>query len=428
MELFNQLWEWIVWLSEPFLLWLLLRTGLSQSKQQKLCGWIGIPVLAAAAERMDSAGLPVLLMLLLQLAGFCLFAFLLFRGPAKEKLLRTFAGFFAVVLSKFVIWELALVFPIASGSKLPRELLSFGGASVFYLSLLYLLTLWMMKMSSSFRQVSGRTAAGLLLFCLLSGVSLYLLLETTYDVRAAGRTAYLCAAASALIYALTIAAVALVGNLEAERASLQSAKAEADALRREIDYNSDLIRISNSVRQLKHDYANHMNVIASLTQASELEKLRQYMADYCSEYGSVEHYAVTGEPFLDALLACKLMSCEAQGVSVKIIAFGWARTALSEVETISLFGNLIDNAVNACKTVTDRERSVKLFIQQKADMLNIKIVNSTDGLVPPEALRGGLGIPRIRSIVERHDGVCEFKPENGSFTVDLLIPALEGSK
>ena len=61
-------------------------------------------------------------------------------------------------------------------------------------------------------------------------------------------------------------------------------------------------------------------------------------------------------------------------------------------------------------------------------MLNIKIVNSTDGLVPPEALRGGLGIPRIRSIVERHDGVCEFKPENGSFTVDLLIPALEGSK
>lgn len=427
MEGFHLLWGTLAWLSEPFLLWLLLRAELSQSKRQKLCGWIGIPVLAAAAERMDSAGLSYLLTLPPLLAGSCLLAFLSFRGKAKQKLFWTLAAFFAVTLSKFVIWELALVFLIAPGPKLPRELLSVGSASVYYLSLLYLLTLWMMKMSSSFRQVSGRAAAGLLLLCLLSGVSLYLLLETTYDVRAAGGTAYLCAAASALIYALTIAAVALVGNLEAERASLQSAKAEADALRREIDYNSDLIRISNSVRQIKHDYANHMNVIASLTQAGDLEKLRQYMADYGSEYGSVEHYAVTGEPFLDALLASKLMSCEAQGVSVKIIAFGWARTALSEVETISLFGNLIDNAVNACKTVTDRERSVKLFIQQKADMLNIRIANSTNGLVPQEALQGGLGIPRIRSIVERHDGVCAFKPENGSFTVDILIPVTEAS-
>ena len=64
MEGFHLLWGALAWLSEPFLLWLLLRAGLSQSKRQNLFGWIGIPVLAAAAERMDSAGLPVLLMLI----------------------------------------------------------------------------------------------------------------------------------------------------------------------------------------------------------------------------------------------------------------------------------------------------------------------------------------------------------------------------
>ena len=149
------------------------------------------------------------------------------------------------------------------------------------------------------------------------------------------------------------------------------------------------------------------------------------MNDHYAEYGAVDHYAVTGEPFLDALLASKLMACEARQIPVRLVAFGWGKTGLSEVELVSLFGNLIDNAANACAVLPAAKREIKITCKRKARMLSLCVSNTTDGLVPEEALSGGLGLPRIRSIVAAHNGIFNLRRENGLFTVDLLLPAIE---
>ena len=58
-------------------------------------------------------------------------------------------------------------------------------------------------------------------------------------------------------------------------------------------------------------------------------------------------------------------------------------------------------------------------------MLSINITNSTVGKVQEKVLSGGLGLPRIRSIVEKYDGLFRLCPEEGTMVAEVLLPILE---
>ena len=371
-----------------------------------LCGTDIVPAWAAAPARL-------LLYPTLALVCFC-------GRPTRRGLWGLGAALIMICCTLLSGVVLDAVPTFAQAEELNRSLFRFGAA---YMPLLLFagLIFALSRSRSAFRGLSARENAVILGLALLCAAALILLRRPEAAELAESSRAWI----ACIVFLLLFGAGTLIAMLGSDREHLAAVEAEAAALRREKQYNEDLIRISDSVRQIKHDYANHMNVIAALTQDGDLEKLQQYMSDYHAEYGAVDHYAVTGEPFLDALLASKLMACEARQIPVRLVAFGWGKTDLSEVEMVSLFGNLIDNAANACTELPAAKREIKIIFKRKAQMLSLCVSNTTDGLVPEEALSGGLGLPRIRSIVAAHNGVFNLRRENGLFTVDLLLPVAE---
>ena len=384
MEGIYTLWGIVGAVAEAGLLTLLLRSAFPAGRRSAL--GLCLPLLAAALWLCGTARVPTWAALPTRLLLYPAFALTCFGGrPARRGLWGLGAALLMICCALFCATVLDAVPTYARAEGLNRSLFRFGALALLCAAALVLLR----------RPETAKLAE-------------------------ASRAWIAC-----IVFLLLLGAGALIAMLGSDRERLAAAEAEAAALRREKQYNEDLIRISDSVRQIKHDYANHMNVIAALTRDGDLEKLRQYMYDYHAEYGAVDHYAVTGEPFLDALLASKLMACEARQIPVRLVAFGWGKTGLSEVELVSLFGNLIDNAANACAVLPAAKREIKITCKRKARMLSLCVSNTTDGLVPEEALSGGLGLPRIRSIVAAHNGIFNLRRENGLFTVDLLLPAIE---
>lgn len=404
---------------EAALLTFLLRSVFP--RRHRLALGFCLTLLAAALWLCGTALVPVWVETPARVLLYPAFALVCFGGrPARRGLWGLGAALMMICCTLLCGIVLDAVPTYAQAEELNRSLFRFGEV---HLPLLLFagLTFALSRSRSAFRGLSARETAVILSLTLLCAAALVLLRsQETTKLAEASRAWIAC-----IVFLGLLGAGALIAMLGSDRERLASVEAEAAALRREKQYNEDLIRISDSVRQIKHDYANHMNVIAALTQEGDLEKLRQYMSDYHAEYGAVDHYAVTGEPFLDALLASKLMACEARQIPVRLVAFGWGKTDLSEVELVSLFGNLIDNAANACTELPAAKREIKIIFKRKAQMLSLCVSNTTNGLVPEEALSGGLGLPRIRSIVAAHNGVFNLRRENGLFTVDLLLPVAE---
>lgn len=157
------------------------------------------------------------------------------------------------------------------------------------------------------------------------------------------------------------------------------------------------------------------------------------LEDLAAEIAIYDSTVKTGNPALDVILTEKGLVCSGEKITLAVIADGRALECLEPQEIYSLFGNALDNAIEAVRGIGEPERRlVSLNVRRSGTMCVINVENSCDvapafrdGLpVTTKADAGshGFGTRSMRGIVERHGGVLTFGCEDGIFHVDALLP------
>lgn len=157
------------------------------------------------------------------------------------------------------------------------------------------------------------------------------------------------------------------------------------------------------------------------------------LEDLAAEIAIYDSTVKTGNPALDVILTEKGLVCSGEKITLAVIADGRALECLEPQEIYSLFGNALDNAIEAVRGIGEPERRlVSLNVRRSGTMCVINVENSCD--VAPAFRDGvpvttkadagshGFGTRSMRGIVERHGGVISFGCEDGIFHVDALLP------
>jgi len=425
MEVLYKAWEYVTNLCEPLMLWLLLKSNLPQKRFKRILSIVAIFPLAGITRLMNISEWPFVLVILLALLAYCGYSLLFFDGESHLRIFWATSIIFIIVFGNVITAEIPTLLPAVTIEAIKHPSIERFIIQLAYVLLLVILTIVLAFLSKRFRYISVSTAAWMVTLCALCSVALYLMIEITFTVVASGNSTVICLVVTLLIFILTASALLLISAVNKRENLYAAAKAEADAFRREASYYDELMQVFSSVRQIKHDYVSHISTIAGLYHSGKTKELEQYLESYAKEYSDVDYYAVTGDASIDSLLSSKLMVCKADDIKVELSAFGWGKTSLTSAEQVSLLGNLIDNAVNACRKVEPERRILCITLRRKASMLSINITNSTVGKVSENALSGGLGLPRIRSIVDKCDGLFRLHPEEGTMVAEVLLPMLE---
>ena len=184
-------------------------------------------------------------------------------------------------------------------------------------------------------------------------------------------------------------------------------------------------------RELVHDAKNHYLVIREYIRKGDYESLDGYVDGLQQDFARTDAWVYTGNHILDLILGQKQMMAREQGVSFKLQASPLSGLPFSDREICSLFGNLLDNAIEACGRVRKRDAEILVKIEQQNQMLFIEIANSTDGI--PERMdrgfrsrkkdpsRHGYGLKSVERIVADHDGVIDYHADERSFTVTVTF-------
>lgn len=157
------------------------------------------------------------------------------------------------------------------------------------------------------------------------------------------------------------------------------------------------------------------------------------LEDLAAEIAIYDSTVKTGNPALDVILTEKGLVCSGEKITLAVIADGRALECLEPQEIYSLFGNALDNAIEAVRGIEEPERRlISLNVRRSGTMCVINVENSCDAApafrdgVPvttkADAGSHGFGTRSMRGIVERHDGVLTFGCEDGIFHVDALLP------
>jgi two-component system, LytTR family, sensor histidine kinase AgrC len=190
--------------------------------------------------------------------------------------------------------------------------------------------------------------------------------------------------------------------------------------------------IHREMRGYKHDFHHHLQALKGQLEAGEVDRALAYIEQLDNQLMNVDTLLKTGNVSLDAILSAKIAQAKAENIAVTVKANVPDALTISDLELSIIIGNLLDNAIEACRTVTG-ERFIRIFISMKGTMLYFSMLNAAGakkkktGSLFATHKDGvhGFGLRRAEAILEEHGGWVKYNSEDGAFTSEFLVPAVE---
>lgn len=138
----------------------------------------------------------------------------------------------------------------------------------------------------------------------------------------------------------------------------------------------------------------------------------------------------TGNSMLDVILTEKSLFCEKNNIHLSCMIHGEALSFLGESDLCSLFGNIVDNAIDAVKDLDTQQRIINLLVKIKDGVLIVQTENYFKGDIQfedglPVTKRNqnyhGFGMKSIESIVRKYNGEMTAYVENNVFHLNILF-------
>ncbi len=255
-------------------------------------------------------------------------------------------------------------------------------------------------------------------------VNYYFVYLTPYDINTNLLAVLLC-----IMLAITLGTIATFYAMARSYKKRNEIELELAQTELELEHSRHLSQAYDTLREWRHDIKNQLGVLYNLAENNDTEHIKQYIKDSSYSLSNVMTLVDTKNPALDAILSNKLIEAQLEGIKVESSFAIPANLDILSVDICSIISNLFDNAIEAVRNCDDKW--IKIEISPVENMLHIYIANPTNGVysyngdtlstTKSDKKIHGIGLKRVKSIVERYSGQISIKPNKNSFEVDILL-------
>ena len=178
-----------------------------------------------------------------------------------------------------------------------------------------------------------------------------------------------------------------------------------------------------------HDLKHQIRAIRSEAGKAKFDEYLNELEDSINEYSTVVE---CGNPTIDIVLTEKNILCYSNQVKFSYMIDGSLFSFLTEREIYSLFGNALDNALEAVTKIDVPERRmITLKSSARGGLAVLQVENTyagdmslADDMLPHTTKKGsghGFGLRSIQRIAEKHGGTMTLRTEGGVFRLTVVL-------
>ena len=198
--------------------------------------------------------------------------------------------------------------------------------------------------------------------------------------------------------------------------------------------NAHYAEVENMYKQIRgwrHDYRNHIQVMKSHAASGDMEAIIGYLDALDTDLQTVDTAVKTGNKMTDAILNSKISLARSKNISVTADADIAVELRTSRLDLCIIIGNLLDNAIEACLTLPEDRRVIRIYLEMKNTQLYMSFTNVTASgkrskaggrFLSTKGEGHGFGLARIDDIIERNSGYINRNSEDGAYTTEILLP------
>lgn len=199
----------------------------------------------------------------------------------------------------------------------------------------------------------------------------------------------------------------------------------------------------------RHDMNNHFGVLKYLCREENgkesdgrLSEIDKYIDSLGSNYIKTGCDTDSGNMMVDFAVDMKKNYAQSKGIPLESELQIPSEMKYSSMDLVIFLSNLLDNAIEACERMEQREQArIILKMQYKMSNLVVLIKNTYDGHLDGQSEKQkkyaslptskedkaahGIGMKNVMDIVEKYNGIIRWEAEDGWFTVHALLYAFE---
>lgn len=181
------------------------------------------------------------------------------------------------------------------------------------------------------------------------------------------------------------------------------------------------------INQKCHDLKHQIRTIGN--RGALDESVVKEIEDVISIYDSPVR---TGNEALDVILTEKSLLCNNEDIKLCCIIDGKSLSFMTNADLYALFGNIIDNAIEAVQCLDAGKRTISLSVKEVNDFLTINIHNYYEKQISfeqalPRTTKSdkkyhGFGMKSVKMICDKYGGIMSIRTDNNVFDLNIMFP------
>ena len=200
-------------------------------------------------------------------------------------------------------------------------------------------------------------------------------------------------------------------------------------LKSQVKHLDEILLKQEELRRVRHDMSNQLVAIQGYFHEGDTAGGEAYVTSLLQNLQTPSARIKTGNSALDAILSTKKALAESKGIIVDMEVQISDQLPLEPVDVCVIFGNALDNAIEACDRITEGEKKISLVLVQRAGKLFCHLINtapmnpSKDFSITSKADKEnhGFGLVNLKESLEKYDSepVIDYKDE--LFSIKFVV-------
>lgn len=199
-------------------------------------------------------------------------------------------------------------------------------------------------------------------------------------------------------------------------------------LKTELRHLDDIIAKQEELKKVRHDMKNQLLVIKSYFEQGDNKSGMGYVNTLVDAINETKPSIYSGNVALDAIINTKKILAENKGIIFTVDIMQAANLPMDDVDVCVIFGNALDNAIEACERCECEKHFINLFLVQKHQKLVCKISNtapigstSIEQSSKKDKENHGYGLVNIKESLAKYDSEPVIEQKDGVFCLGFVI-------
>lgn len=193
----------------------------------------------------------------------------------------------------------------------------------------------------------------------------------------------------------------------------------------------EIIKRSNEeLREFKHDLKNYLLPLQEAMETMPQSEMVKVWEKINQKIEDVQTLIQTGNSYVDSMINTKITLARSEKVDVKCTILS-KMEGIDDLEFCSVFGNLMDNAIEAERKVTEKKEII-IFVEEKMGYLRLEIQNKIEKSVLNEnsslnttkkdTSSHGIGHKSIKRTMQKVGGALKYYETGDLFCAEAVFP------